>query len=172
MSVTKSLIVAAAQNSVIGRDNKMLWHIPEDFKYFKAVTMNKPVIMGRKTYESILGYLGKPLPGRKSVVITRQGDYEGQGDTTIVSSVEDAISEAQKVAEEKGLEEIMCIGGAQIYKQFLEHCDRVYLTVVEENFEGDSNFPKLDEQNWTRISTKRGAGTDTLSYRFEVWERQ
>jgi dihydrofolate reductase len=66
----------------------------------------------------------------------------------------------------------MCIGGAQIYKQFLEHCDRVYLTVVEENFEGDSNFPKLDEKKWARISTKRGAGTDTLSYRFEVWERQ
>lgn len=172
MSVRKSLIVATAQNGVIGKDNQMLWHIPEDFKYFKAVTMSKPVIMGRKTYESILGYLGKPLPGRRSIVITRQDDYESQGDTTVVSSVEAAIDEAQKAAEEKGLEEIMCIGGAQIYKQFLEHCDRVYLTVVEENFEGDSEFPKLDEQKWTCISTKRGAGTDTLSYRFEVWERQ
>ena len=172
MPVTKSLIVAAAQNGVIGRDNKMLWHIPEDFKYFKAVTMTKPVIMGRKTYESILGYLGKPLPGRKSIVITRQEDYEGQGDTAVVSSVEDAISAAQRAAEEKGLEEMMCIGGAQIYKQFLEHCDRVYLTVVEENFEGDSVFPKLDDSIWECVSTKRGAGTDTLSYRIEVWERQ
>jgi len=107
-----SLIVAAAENGAIGKDNQMLWHIPEDFKYFKAVTMGKPIIMGRKTFESI----GRPLPGRLNVVITRNETWQADG-VTIVPSLEAAITAAEMDATAKNAAEIMIIGGAQIYRQ-------------------------------------------------------
>lgn len=142
-----SLIVAAAENNVIGLDNKMPWHIPEDFKYFKKVTLGKPCIMGRKTYESILAQLGKPLPGRTSIVISRVG-YNHEGCIT-VDSLETAIEAAKLETDD----EVMIIGGAQIYNLAIENnlADRIYLTKVHQSPEGDAFFPELDK-SWKEIS--------------------
>jgi len=132
-----SLIVATAENNVIGMDNKMPWHIPADFKHFKAITLGKPCIMGRKTYESILDQLGKPLPGRESIVISR-GGYTHEGCTS-ASSVEEAIEKAKAITDD----EIMVIGGAQIYALTLPVADRIYLTRVHQSPEGDAFFPEF-----------------------------
>lgn len=140
---TIALIVAVADNNVIGKDNKMPWHIPADFKHFKEITMGKPCIMGRKTYESILEQLGKPLPGRTSIVISRTlSSGRGQGEGLKISdSLENAITRAK---EEKS-QEIIIIGGAQIYKEALDKnlVDRIYLTRVHQSPEGDAFFPEL-----------------------------
>lgn len=133
---TISLIVAAADNNVIGMDNKMPWHIPADFKHFKEITTGKPCIMGRKTYESILDQLGKPLPNRSSIVISRQG-YTHTGATS-ASTLEQAIEIACKLHDE-----VMVIGGAQIYKLALPLADRIYLTRVHKTPEGDAHFPEF-----------------------------
>lgn len=153
-----SLIVAAADNNVIGKDNKMPWHIPEDFKHFKEITMGKPCIMGRKTYESILDQLGKPLPGRPSFVISRS-DYQHDGCTSF-TSLNDAIAEATNHHDE----EIMVIGGAQIYKQSLDEevVDRVYLTQVHQSPEGDAFFPELGTE-WTEKSREDHDGFSFLT---------
>lgn len=145
---TVSLIVAAADNNVIGIDNKMPWHISEDFKHFKNVTLGKPCIMGRKTYESILDQLGKPLPGRTSVVVSRSG-YK-HDDAISTTSLQDAIEHAKT----ENSDEVMVIGGAQIYKQALEHnlVDRIYLTRVHQSPEGDAFFPSLGEE-WKEVSS-------------------
>lgn len=134
-----SLIVAVADNNVIGMNNKMPWHIPADFKHFKEITLGKPCIMGRKTYESILDQLGKPLPGRTSVVVSRSG-YEHAGAVS-ASSIEEAINKAS--TENAG--EIMVIGGGQIYKEALAKnlADRIYLTRVHQEPEGDAFFPEF-----------------------------
>ena len=145
-----SLIVAAADNNVIGRDNKMPWHIPEDFKYFKRMTTGKPCIMGRKTFESILDMLGKPLPGRTSIVVSRSGyTYEG---AKSASSLEEAIEIAEQIAEQDKSEEIMILGGAQIYALALEKelVERAYVTRVHQEPEGDAYFPELGPQ-WQEI---------------------
>lgn len=137
--MTISLIVAAADNNVIGKDNAMPWHISEDFKHFKEVTMGKPCIMGRKTFESILEQLGKPLPGRTSIVISRSGfSHES---ATVCASLEDAITEAQKLTDD----EIMVIGGAQIYELALPQADKIYLTRVHQSPDGDAFFPALND---------------------------
>lgn len=141
---TVALIVAAADNNVIGINNQMPWHIPGDFKHFKAVTMGKPCIMGRKTFESILAQLGKPLPGRTSIVVSRSG-FEHENAITC-RTIADAIAAAQK----ENPEEIMIIGGAQIYAQALEQklVDRIYLTRVHQSPTGDAFFPKLNMNEW------------------------
>ncbi len=134
-----SLIVATAENNVIGMDNKMPWHIPADFKHFKEITLGKPCIMGRKTYESILDQLGKPLPGRTSIVISRSG-YEHDGAIS-ANSLEDAIEKAKSETDD----EVMIIGGAQIYALALKNklADRIYLTRVHQTPEGDAFFPEF-----------------------------
>lgn len=143
---TISLIVAASTNNCIGINNTMPWHIPEDFKHFKEVTMGKPCIMGRKTYESILDQLGKPLPGRTSIVVSRSG-YEHECAVS-AASLEDAI----KKAKLENTNEVMIIGGAQIYKQALENnlANRIYLTRVHKSYDGDAFFPELDS-TWNEI---------------------
>ena len=154
-----SLIVAAADNNVIGIENKMPWHIPEDFKHFKSITMGKPCIMGRKTFESIVAQLGKPLPGRTSIVVSRNGfDHEGAVTT---NSIEEAIEKAKT----ENAEEIMVIGGAQIYEQSLHLADRLYLTRVHQSPEGDAFFPELDE-TWTQVQ-----GEDHEGYSFLTFDR-
>lgn len=122
----------------------MLWHIPEDFKHFKNVTMGKPCIMGRKTFESILKSLGKPLPGRINIVISRSNpQYEG---ALTVKDLDEAIDQASKV---EGVTEIMIVGGAQIYEQALPRADKIYLTRVHQSPEGDAYFPALSDQDWS-----------------------
>ncbi|MCI5060965.1 MAG: dihydrofolate reductase [Alphaproteobacteria bacterium] len=145
-----SLIVAAADNNVIGKDNKMPWHIPEDFKYFKKVTLGKPCIMGRKTFESILDMLGKPLPGRTSIVVSRRG-YAHEGAKS-ASSLEEAIEIAKKTVGQETDGEIMILGGAQIYALALEKelVERAYVTRVHQEPEGDAYFPELGPE-WQEI---------------------
>ena len=146
---TLSLIVAVADNNVIGKDNKMLWHIPEDFKHFKKTTLDKPCIMGRKTYESILEHLGKPLPKRTSIVISRSG-YSHEGCLS-ASSLEGAIEIAQNEIKKNDGDEIMILGGAQIYALALPIANRIYLTRVHQEPEGDAFFPEFGA-DWKEVS--------------------
>jgi dihydrofolate reductase len=137
-----SLIVAAAANGVIGCDNQMPWHLPEDLAHFKRLTLGHPVVMGRKTYESILAALGKPLPGRTNIVVTRQAGFAAPG-CIVAASLDAALAAAARAAEE-----IFVIGGAEIYRLALERADRVYLTRIDAAFDGDATFPALDPAAW------------------------
>ncbi len=152
-----SLVVAAADNNVIGRDNAMPWHIPEDFKHFKTVTMGKPCIMGRKTFESILAQLGKPLPGRVNIVVSRK-NYQHDG-TLTCKDLAEAIDQASKI----DTDEICIIGGAQIYAQAIELADRIYLTRVHQSPEGDAFFPVLGAE-WKEESREDRDGFSFLTY--------
>lgn len=163
-----SLIVATAENGTIGRDNQLPWHLPGDLAYFKRTTLGKPVLMGRKTFESI----GRPLPGRPNLVITRQQQWQAEG-VTVCHSLEQAIAEARQMPEaiEKG--EIMVIGGAELYRQALPMADRIYLTQVHAQVEGDAWFPELDADHWRQVSSQRhGAeGFNPYDYSFIVLSR-
>ena len=139
-----SIIVAIAQNGTIGDKNSLLWHIKEDMRFFRTTTSGHPVIMGRKTFES-LG--SKPLPKRKNIVITHS-DVEFEGAFT-AHSLEEAISMAE------GDEEIFIMGGAQIYAQSLDIADRMYITRVERDYEGDTSFPEIDYSKWTLVKEER-----------------
>ncbi|MFW3896459.1 dihydrofolate reductase [Pseudomonas bharatica] len=164
-----SLIVALAENRVIGLDNRMPWHLPGDFKYFKATTLGKPIIMGRKTWDS----LGRPLPGRLNLVVSRQPGLQLEG-AEVFASLEDAIVRADQWAREQGVDELMLIGGAQLYAQGLEKglVDRLYLTRVEMHPEGDAWFPEVDERVWKKVSSQQGPVEEGKpAYHFEVWEQ-
>ena len=140
-----SLIVAMAENNCIGKDNKMPWHISEDLKRFKALTMGAPVIMGRNTFESILGYFRKPLPGRENIVISRSGYTPPEGmDVHVFPTPEEAIDYALT----RTTEEVFIIGGAQIYTQTLDKADIIHLTKVHKAVEGDAFFPDLNMNDW------------------------
>ncbi|MEK9711525.1 MAG: type 3 dihydrofolate reductase [Thalassolituus sp.] len=163
-----SMIVAVAQNRVIGRNNALPWYLPNDLKYFKQTTMGKPVIMGRKTYESI----GKPLPGRTNIVITRQSDYHPEG-VKVVSSVAEARDLAESVCLIDGQEEAMIMGGAEIYTLALPDCDRLYLTEVHAEVEGDAWFPEYDKSEWEEVAREDFAaeGPNPYNYSFVVYDR-
>ena len=135
-----SIIVAAAANGVIGRDNQLPWHLPADLRHFKQTTMGKPILMGRKTWESI----GRPLPGRTNIVITRDSDYSAAG-CVVVNSIDAAMEAAGSE------DEIMVIGGAELYRQVLPRTDSVYLTRIHEDFEGDTVFPELNTSEWREV---------------------
>lgn len=143
MTITVAAIAAMSKNLVIGKDNKLLWHIPDDFRHFKQTTMGKPVIMGRKTYESI----GKPLPGRINIVITSKPESVS-GDIITVGTVEEAINKGKEIATQSGVDEVFIIGGGQIYEAALPQTDRIYLTVINQEYEGDTFFPKLKADEW------------------------
>lgn len=133
-----SIIVAVAENGVIGRDGDLPWRLSSDLQRFKRITMGHHLVMGRKTYESI----GRPLPGRTSVLLTRQADYRCHEEVDVVGSWEEAIAAC------KGDDEVFVIGGEQVYLQALPHADRVYLTEVHGEPEGDARFPQLDAAEW------------------------
>jgi dihydrofolate reductase len=135
-----SLVVAMARNHVIGRDNALPWRLPEDMKRFKAVTWGKPILMGRRTFESI----GKPLPGRTNVVLTRDPHWQAEG-TIAVRSVEEALSRVSQAPE------LVAIGGAEIYRLLLPLAGRIYLTRVEADIAGDTVFPQLDSAQWKAV---------------------
>jgi dihydrofolate reductase len=156
-----SLIVAVARNGVIGRDNRLPWHIPEDLKRFRARTMGHHIIMGRRTWESI----GRPLPGRTSVVVTRDRDYSAPG-AKVVHSL------AEAVAACAGDDEAFVIGGAEIYREALLHADRLYLTEVLADYPGDVSFPPLGAE-WREVSReepRRNAAEVGVAY--VVYERR
>jgi dihydrofolate reductase len=149
-----SLIVAMADNNCIGRNNQMPWHIPGDLKRFKSLTMGHPVIMGRKTFESILGYLNKPLPGRESIIVTRKNHTLYPNEPIHqAATIEQAIEMATEMAAKQGLGEIFIIGGAQIFKQSLALAHKIYLTNVHREIGGDTFFPKIDEADWEEIES-------------------
>ena len=135
-----AFIVAVAKNGVIGKDNDLPWHVPGDLKWFKAQTMGKPLIMGRKTFES----LDKPLPGRPHIIITSDAAYSYEG-VEVVNSIELAIIKAKTLAAKMGVDEVMVVGGATIYKQMLPVADRVYLTQIDLEPDGDAWFDPLGE---------------------------
>lgn len=156
-----SVIVAVAENGVIGDKNTLLWHISEDLRNFKRVTSGHPVIMGRKTFDS----LGRPLPNRTNVVITRQNlEIEG---CKVVHSLEEALSLFSPE------EEVFVIGGAQIYAEALPLADRFYLTRVHHAYEGDTSFPKWNESEWTLMESERFERGEKYEYPFtiEIYER-
>ena len=154
-----SLIVAHDKNRVIGYENAMPWHLPGDLKYFKETTMGKPVIMGRKTFESI----GRPLPGRRNIIITRNKEYTYEGIET-VHSLEEALTLVQ------GAEEIMVIGGEQIFTQALPLADRLYITWIEHEFTGDTYFPAYP--NWQVVSEQPlVTAPEGYTFQYRIYEK-
>ena len=160
-----SIIVAMANNYAIGKDNQLLWHLPEDLKYFKRVTMGKPLIMGRKTFDSI----GRPLPGRLNIVVTRQKDWQQEG-VRVVHHLDDAIKLAGAQALIDGADEIMLIGGAQLYETALAKADKIYLTRVDTTLEGDAFFPTLDESQWQEKKRESFSASDKNPYAYAFCE--
>lgn len=156
-----AIVVAVAANGVIGSNNELPWRLPEDLKYFKRTTMGHPIVMGRKTFDSI----GKPLPGRKNIVVTRQTDWQHDG-VDVVHNLEDAISLAKKVCREEGVERAMLIGGANLYEQALPECERLYLTEVHADVEGDAFFPKFARQQWREIEREDHFADDSNPYNY------
>lgn len=159
-----SLVVAAANNNAIGKDGTMPWHLPNDLKHFKNVTWGMPVVMGRKTFDS----LGKALPGRKNIVITRQPGWKAENAVS-VSSVEDALF----LAGETDAREVMVIGGGEIYRTVFAKAKRIYLTRVEAEPEADTFFPAVDPKEWRLVSQKNYEADEKndYNYSFQVWER-
>ncbi|MGB2313835.1 MAG: dihydrofolate reductase [Porticoccaceae bacterium] len=160
------LIVAVSRNGVIGRDNQLPWHLPEDLKFFKSVTMGKPILMGRKTFESI----GRPLPGRTNIVISRDAQWHSTG-VEVAPSLEAAIQLGRQACRAAGAEEIMVIGGEQIYRLSLPLADRLYLTQVDAEVEGDAYFPVVDFDDWQQVGEAVPESYDTHSYRFLTLDR-
>ncbi|HAT87524.1 dihydrofolate reductase [Cohaesibacter gelatinilyticus] len=160
---------AVADNGVIGKDNDMPWHVSSDLKRFKALTMGKPLLMGRRTFESI----GRPLPGRANVVITRDETFSAKG-ILIASSIENAMEICEQDADVKGVDEIAVIGGGSIYKALWDRADRLYVTHVHAEPEGDTFVPDIDEQVWKQISkdeTMQGE-RDSAPMTFAIYERR
>ncbi len=151
-----SLIAAMDNNHLIGRENGLPWHLPADFAHFKQVTMGKPVVMGRKTYESI----GRPLPGRLNIVISRSG-FMADG-ITVVDSIEAALQAVGNV------EEVMIIGGANLYNQMIQQASRMYLTHVNADCEGDAWFPEINEDDWDVVSQQHHEADEKNNYDFTM----
>ena len=159
-----SLIVATSENNVIGKDNQLLWHLPNDLKFFKNTTWGGVVIMGRKTFESV----NKPLPGRINIVITKQANWTADH-VQVASSVEDALQQAAATH----CKELFVIGGGEIYKECLDKAHRIYLTRVHVTLEGDTFFPQLHSAQWKKISSVPFEADEKNKYAhtIEVWER-
>jgi dihydrofolate reductase len=164
-----ALIVAVAENGVIGRDGQLPWRLPSDLKRFRRLTLGKPVIMGRKTYDSI----GKPLDGRDTIIVTRQADFGPPG-VHLAGSVEQALALGRELAAGRGGDEVMVIGGAEIYRAALAHAQRIYLTLVHAAPAGDARFDIPDPQQWRETAREpmlQGA-SDQFPAEFIVLERQ
>jgi dihydrofolate reductase len=156
-----SLIAAVAANGVIGSDNALPWRLAEDLKRFRALTMGHPVIMGRKTFESI----GRPLPGRRNIVISRNAGYKAGG-CEVATSLSAALDSCRA-----GSNEIFVIGGAQIYAEALPQARRLYLTEIRRDFAGDARFPPFDRHHWQEISRERLRTPEGLEFDFAVYDR-
>lgn len=163
-----ALIWAMSRNRVIGRNNALPWYLPEDLKYFKQVTMGKPIIMGRKTYESI----GRPLPGRTNIVISRQPDLHIEG-VKVLDSLDAAIRHAENICLINGVDEAVVMGGAEIYALALPKADRLYMTQVHAEVHGDAYFPEIDLNDWQELGRDdfSASGANPYDYSFVVLER-
>lgn len=168
MSVRISMIAAVAENGVIGNGVEIPWRIPSDFAHFKRTTMGKPLIMGRKTFEAI----GRPLPGRTNIIVSRQAGYQPDG-VIVINSLDAAIEHGKTIAKTDGLDEIMIAGGGEIYKQGLIHADRLYVSHVALSPVGNAYFPEISPDVW-RISAEPEvfpAKNDSSSYKICIYER-
>lgn len=159
------LVVAASENNVIGKNNQLLWHLPNDLRFFKNITWGLPIVMGRKTFESF----GKALPGRTNIVITRKPDWESQG-VTVVESLDSAIA----AASQTDAKEVYIIGGGEIYQQSISRAGKVFLTRVHAELEGDTFFPELDPLEWSLVSNLDFPADEkhAYAYSFQVFERK
>jgi dihydrofolate reductase len=169
MSIKISLIAAVARNNVIGADQTIPWRIPSDFAWFKQTTMGKPMIMGRKQFETF----AKPLPGRPHIVVTRQRDYAPEG-VTVVHTLDDALAAANRVASDAGVDEIMVIGGGDIYAQAILRADRLYISHVDLEPEGDVRFPAIDGAIWNVVAEPDmpRSDKDGATYSIRIYERR
>jgi dihydrofolate reductase len=152
-----SLVAALARNRVIGAGNRLPWHLPEDLRRFKRLTMGAPVIMGRKTHESILEQAGKPLPGRRNIVVTRQPGARFEG-CEVAGSLDTALALAGDAPE------VFVIGGAELYRLALPRADRLYLTLIDADYDGDTFFPDFDPADWRETAREPGAGFAFVTY--------
>ena len=155
-----AMIAAMANNRVIGLDNDMPWHLPDDLKFFKAMTTGKPVIMGRKTFESIGS---KPLPNRENYVISRQMDFAANG-AKLFSSLEGALAELADLGE---AEEVIIMGGGQLYSKMLPQADKLYLTLIDADINGDTFFPDWTQFTWNEIAREQHTKDDRHAYAFD-----
>ncbi|HET7577772.1 MAG TPA: dihydrofolate reductase [Bacillales bacterium] len=158
-----SFLLAMGKNRVIGKDNGMPWHLPADLAFFKKKTMGNTIVMGRKTHESI----GKALPGRKNVVVTRDTNYEAEGCTVVHS-----VDEARELFGND--DEVFVIGGTKLFNTFFSYADRLYVTYINEEFEGDTFFPEIDDTKWKRTSVEQGVKNEKnpYEYSFIVYDRK
>ncbi len=159
-----SMIAAMDENRLIGADNALPWHLPADFKHFKQVTMARPIIMGRKTFESI----GRPLPGRKNIVLSH-GEFQHDGVVT-VQSIDEALHEASQTTDDNIPAEVMIIGGANLYQQMIDKADKLYLTHVKTSCEGDAWFPEVDMREWEIVSQQSVSADEKNNYDFDIVE--
>ena len=159
-----SIIVAKAKNNIIGKDNKMIWHLPEDLRHFKSLTIGHTIIMGRKTFES----LGKPLPNRKHIIFSQNPDYKVNDENV---EVVHSLLQIQDLIE--GKEEAFVIGGAMIYNFLMPYVKKMYVTEVEKDFDGDTFFPSINEDVWKEVSRQKGLKDkkNDLDYYFVTYER-
>lgn len=161
-----SLIVAVSENNVIGKNNQLLWHLPADLKYFKEKTSGKPVIMGRKTFESIIQAIGHPLPNRQNIVITRNKDF-------LFENIYSANNIAEAIQFAGEVPEIMIIGGESIFNQSLSCADKIYLTRIHHSFDGDVFFPELEDSIWQKTNEEKHQADEKnpYSYTFLIYKK-
>jgi dihydrofolate reductase len=161
-----SIIAAVAENGVIGRNGKLPWHLAEDLKRFKKITMGHTIVMGRRTWESI----GRPLPGRRMIVVSRQPDYRTSSDSVEVCA---SLADAIRLAESAGEDEAFVIGGAELYREALPQAEKLYLTLVHAHVSGDAWFPEVDWADWEPLHARRFSANaeNEFPFTFESFER-
>lgn len=163
------LVVAMARNGAIGIDNSLPWRLPGDLKRFKEITLGHPIIMGRRTFESI----GRALPGRTNIVVTRNAGWSADG-VTVADSIEHALDAAVLKAEEDGVNEVMIIGGAELYRQCVDLSTRMYITEIHAEYAGDAYFPAIDANAWTELERRevRPENHEDPAYDFVIYQRR
>lgn len=169
MTIKIAMIAGVAENAVIGNDQTIPWRIPSDMRFFKRTTWGKPIIMGRKQYETV----GKPLPGRTNIVVTRQQGYHPEG-VLVFTSIDAALDKAREIAKSDGVDEIMIIGGGQLYAQLMARADRLYISHVDLAPPGDVLFPEITPADWVVVDLPEvePSPKDEASYRVKVYERR
>lgn len=169
MTVRIAMIVGVAENGVIGSDQTIPWRVPSDMAFFKRTTMGKPIVMGRKQFETV----GKPLPGRTNIVITRQQNYQPEG-VLVFNDIDAALQRAREIALADGVDEIMIIGGGELYAQLMGRADRLYITHIDVHPAGDVVFPAIAPEQWTVVDLPEVTPSpkDEATYRVKVYERR
>lgn len=172
-----ALLAAVAANGVIGRDQGLPWRLPADLRYFKQLTLGHTLVMGRRTWDTV----GRPLPGRRTVVVTRQAGWQpaggpwpaAAGTVEVAASLAAGLERARALEGAAGMGEVFVVGGAEIYREALPAADRLYLTRIEQDFAGDTHFPAFDPDLWRRVACDRRGPEPGVpyAYRFEVWDR-